>query len=73
MPFGLKNVGATYQRAMTYIFHDYMHDIVEDYVDDLLARSKYWKDHGKVLIKVLDRLLEHKVRLNPKKYVFGVT
>lgn len=25
MPFGLKNVGATYQRAMTSIFHDMMH------------------------------------------------
>lgn len=54
MRFGLKNARATYQRAMTYIFHDYMHDIVEDYVDDLLVRSKYRKDHGKVLIKVLD-------------------
>jgi len=43
-----------------------MHDIVEDYVDNLLSRSKYRKDHGKILIKVLDRLLEHKVRLNSK-------
>lgn len=34
MPFGLKNVGATYQRAMTLIFHDYMHKILEDYIDD---------------------------------------
>jgi len=25
MPFGLKNVGATYQRTMTAIFHDMMH------------------------------------------------
>ena len=36
MPFGLKNAGATYQRAMTTIFHDYMHILMEDYVDDLL-------------------------------------
>jgi len=28
IPFGLKNVGTTYQWAMMYIFHDYMHDIV---------------------------------------------
>ena len=25
MPFGLKNTGATYQQAMTAIFHDMMH------------------------------------------------
>ena len=25
MPFGLKNAGVTYQRAMTAIFHDMMH------------------------------------------------
>jgi len=73
MPFGLKNAGATYQRAMTYIFHDYMHDIVEDYVDDLLAKSKMRKQHPETLIKIFDRLLQFNVHLNPKKCLFGVT
>ena len=40
MPFGLKNVGATYQRAMTTIFHDMMHKEIEDYVDDILWSQK---------------------------------
>lgn len=44
MPFGLKNAGVTYQHAMTYIFHDMMHDIVEYYVDDLL--TKYLTQEG---------------------------
>jgi len=73
MPFGLKNAGATYQRAMTYIFHDYIHNIVEDYVDDLLAKSKTREQHPKILIKRCDRLLEFNDCLNPKKCVFGVT
>lgn len=73
MSFNLKNVGATYQHAMTYIFHDYMHDIMEDYVDDLLVESYSQEKHGEALIKALDRLLEYKVRLNAKKYFFGVT
>jgi len=40
MPFGLKNAGATYQRAMTVIFHDLFHTIMEDYVDDILGKAK---------------------------------
>ena len=38
LPFGLKNVGATLQRAMSYAFHDIKH-IVEPYLDDLPAHS----------------------------------
>ena len=39
MPFGLKNVGATYQRAMMAIFHDMMHQELEDYVDDIVLNQ----------------------------------
>jgi hypothetical protein len=39
MPFGLKNVGETFQQAMTYIFHDLAH-IILAYLDDLTAQSK---------------------------------
>ena len=39
MPFGHKNSNATYQRAMTTIFHNMMHKNMEDYVDDTLAKS----------------------------------
>jgi hypothetical protein len=39
MPFGLNNAGATYQRTMTKIFHGMMHTFMEDYFDDLLAKS----------------------------------
>ena len=40
MPFGLKNTGATYQRAMTTLFHDMMHKEIKVYVDDMIAKSK---------------------------------
>ena len=39
MPFGLKNAGATYQRAMVMLFHDMMHKEIEIYVDDMIAKS----------------------------------
>ena len=38
MPFSLKNVEATFQRAMTLIFHD-PKTIIEVYLDDLTTHS----------------------------------
>lgn len=40
MPFGLKNVGAIYQRAMVTMFHAHIHKMVEVDVDDILVKSK---------------------------------
>src|ERR1051325_10049897 len=37
MSFGLKNVGATYERAMTTLFHNMMHKEIEFYVDEKIA------------------------------------
>ena len=45
MPFGLKNAGATYQRAATTLFHDMMHRDVEVYVDDMMVKSQDRADH----------------------------
>jgi hypothetical protein len=56
MPFGLKNAGATYQRAMVTLFHDMMHREVEVYVDDILAKSKEEEDHVQVLRRLFERL-----------------
>jgi hypothetical protein len=39
MTFGLKNAGATYQRAMNYIFHDLIGKLVEIYIDDAMVKS----------------------------------
>ncbi|KAL6348577.1 hypothetical protein AAG906_016092 [Vitis piasezkii] len=47
MLFGLKNVGATYQRASTTLFHDMMHQDVKVYVDDMLVKSQV--TYGKLL------------------------
>jgi hypothetical protein len=55
MPFGLKNAGATYQRTMTAMFHDMMHREIEDYVDDIVVKSKTRRDHFGILKKVFER------------------
>ncbi|XP_052305620.1 uncharacterized protein LOC127904792 [Populus trichocarpa] len=72
MPFGLKNAGATYQRAMVTLFHDMMHKEIEVYVDDMIAKSKRGEDHVEVLRKLFERLRKYELRLNPAKCSFGV-
>ena len=72
MPFGLKNAGATYQRAMVTLFHDMMHKEIEVYVDDMIAKSKSEAEHIAHLQKLFDRLREFKLKLNPAKCTFGV-
>ena len=48
MPFGLKNVGDTFQRAMSYAFHNIKY-VIEAYLDDLAARYQKRIDHPKHL------------------------
>jgi len=71
MPFGLKNVGATFQRAMTFNFHDLKH-IVEAYLDDLSAHSHKRVDHVIHLWLVFERCRYYRIRLNPHKCIFCV-
>ena len=45
MPFGLKNVGVTYQRAMNVIFHDMLGHHMEVYIDDIVVKSRRASEH----------------------------
>jgi hypothetical protein len=72
MPFGLKNAGATFQRTMSFAFHDLKH-IVEAYLDDLASRSRKRKDHPTHLRLIFERCRYFQIRLNPNKCIFCVT
>ena len=72
MPFGLKNAGATYQRAMVTLFHDMMHKEIEVYVDDMIAKSKDEESHIPALRKLFERLRKYQLKLNPVKCTFRV-
>ena len=54
MPFGLKNAGATYQRAMNAIYHEYICKTIECYVDDIVVKSRDKGDHLADLKRVFD-------------------
>ena len=72
MPFRLKNAGATYQRAMTKILDDLIHQVVECYVDDLVVKTHSGDQHLKDLRVVFDRIRKYKLKMNPMKCAFGV-
>ncbi|XP_060194995.1 uncharacterized protein LOC132624194 [Lycium barbarum] len=73
MPFGLKNAGATYQRAMQKIFDHMLHKNAECYVDDLVVKSRERNDHLKDLRLVFERLRRYQLKMNPLKCAFGVS
>lgn len=70
MPFGLKNVGATYQRSMVTLFHNMMHKEIEVYVDDMIAKSQTEEEHIEVLKKLFLILRKFQLKLNPAKCTF---
>ena len=73
MTFGLKNAGATYQRAMNYIFLDLIGKLVEIYIDDVVVKFASAGGHLEDLRQVLERTRRFGLRMNPKKCAFGVS
>nr|XP_033513401.1 uncharacterized protein LOC117278087 [Nicotiana tomentosiformis] len=70
MPFGLKNVGATYMRAMTTLFHGMIHKEIEVYMDDVSIKLRKSVNYLSDLRKFFERLRRYNLKLNPVKYAF---
>ena len=45
MPFGLKNVGSTYQMMMTRMFEPQLGKNIEVYIDDMVVKNKVESKH----------------------------
>nr|XP_027102809.1 uncharacterized protein LOC113724064 [Coffea arabica] len=73
IPFGLKNAGATYQRLINRLFKNQIGRNVEAYVDDILVKSQATSAFLSDLREVFGVLRDSRMKLNPKKCVFGVT
>lgn len=58
---------------MVVFFHDMMHQEIEVYIDDMIAKSSTEEDNIVVLKKPFERLRKYKIRLNPAKCIFGAT
>jgi hypothetical protein len=69
MTFGLKNVGATYQRAMSLIFHDLLGIILEIYFDEIVVKSVSMDSHLADLRLAFERMRRYELKINPLKCV----
>ena len=72
MPFGLKNVGAIYQRMVNMMFTKKIGRTMKVYVDDMLVKSKLIVDHIQDLDLMFKVLRRYQMKLNPLKSAFDV-
>ena len=73
MTFGLEIAGATYQRAMNYMFHKLISRIVKIYIDDVVVKSKGYKEHLADLQETLECTRKHGLKMNTNKCAFRVS
>ena len=73
MPFGLKNVGATYQRLVNRMFQKKIGASIEVYIDDMLVKSTMVELHISHLVEAFLILREYNMKFNPTKCAFGVS
>jgi hypothetical protein len=72
MPLGLKNAGATYQRAIQTCLADHWGNRVEAYIDDVVIKTENSENFIEDLQLVLNNLRRYRWKINPEKCVFGV-
>ena len=74
MFFGLTNSPATFQTMMNDIFTDMiLEGVVVVYLDDILIFTKDLDEHCRIIHRVLGRLAEHQLYLQPEKCEFEKT
>ena len=73
MLFGLKNVGATYQRLVTKMFRPLLGKTIEAYIDNMLVKSKDHPDHDEDLQEAFELLRAYGMKVNPSKCALRVS
>ena len=72
MTFGLKNAGATYQKAIQRCLQGQIGCNAKAYVDDVIVKTKCNDQFITDLSETFENLRKFKWKLNPTKCVFGV-
>ncbi|GJR77810.1 reverse transcriptase domain-containing protein [Tanacetum coccineum] len=71
MPFGLKNVGATYQRLVDKAFEKQIGRNFEVYVDDMVIKNHTEQEILRDVEETFQNLRKINMKLNPNKCTFG--
>lgn len=69
IPFGLKNVGATYQRVMNLIFHDLIGKFMQVYID-VVVKSELKDNHLEHLRLSFRRMRKYGLKMDPIEVCF---
>jgi hypothetical protein len=71
LPMGLHSAVAEWQSSMDQIFSEYLHDIMEIYIDDGIIHSNCFKDHLKHITLILSKVSSVGLTLSLSKCKFG--
>lgn len=71
IPFGLKNVSATFQAVMNEAFRPNLRRFILVFFDDILVYSPTWQQHLEYLQLILKFLKEKQFVANKQKCSFG--
>jgi hypothetical protein len=72
MPEGLNNAGSTFSRLTKTVLESQVGRNIFTYVDNIVVASKNIEDHLADLAETFANMRDARLRLNPKKCVFGV-
>ncbi|KAK9696742.1 Integrase core domain [Popillia japonica] len=71
MPFGLTNSPSIFQRYINFIFQDHIQDNrIQIYMDDLLIATNTIDENLQILKDVINRMMEHNLKLRMDKCQF---
>jgi hypothetical protein len=73
MTSGLKNVSATYERAMNLIFHELLENTMEVYINDIVVKSAEFGSHIADLSKAFDKMCRYRLKMISCKCAFRVS
>ena len=72
VPFGLKGAPSYYQAQMAHALEGLLYDVCELYIDDIIVHGQTEAEFAANLAKVLRRLQERGITVNPAKCRLGV-